>query len=158
MKRSMILAVGIAALDQAVKAYVRTFEYGEVFFEIPGVLALKHSVNTGAAFSAFSGKTPMLAILSLILLAAMYGFACGKMRLVPVARIALGCMFGGGIGNLMDRVLFSGVTDYICLLFVEFPIFNLADVAITCAIGVLLILVFMDRLEEPAEEEHESSR
>ena len=69
----------------------------------------------------------------------------------------LACLFliGGGLGNLVDRILFGGVTDYIRLLFVRFPIFNFADVMITCSVFVLILLMMTNRLEESAGEKHE---
>ena len=61
-------------------------------------------------------------------------------------------MIGGGVGNLIDRIAYAGVTDYIRLLLFDFPIFNLADMAITGSIAVLLILLLTGRLEETTGE------
>ena len=143
-------------LDQAIKAYVRTIPTGQTFFTIPGFLSLTHCVNTGAAFSILSGKTLFLAMLSVFLLGTIYVFVCREMRLTAPARLALSCMIGGGVGNLLDRVLFGGVTDYVRLLFVSFPVFNLADIGITVAIAVLMVMLLTDTLEESSEEKHGS--
>ena len=56
------------------------------------------------------------------------------------------------MGNLIDRIAYAGVTDYIRLLLFDFPIFNLADMAITGSIAVLLILLLTGRLEETTGE------
>lgn len=156
MNKHGLAALAVAALDQIVKAYVRNLPQGETFFEIPGLLSLTHYVNTGAAFSMLSGHTFLIAALSLALLALIWAYASRKLRLTALGWGALSCLVGGGMGNLLDRLLFSGVTDYIRLRFIDFPVFNLADIAITGSIAVLLILLFTDTLEEPLEDKHGS--
>ena len=77
------------------------------------------------------------------------------MRLTKAASLACMTLIGGGVGNLIDRILFGGVTDYIHLLFLDFPIFNLADIAITCSVFVLILLLMTNRLEESVGAPHE---
>ena len=156
MKRFVWLAIVLAALDQAIKAYVRTIPYGYTFFEVPGLVSLTHCVNTGAAFSILSGKTQFLVLVSVLLLGVIGVYVLRKMRLTKPACAALACVIGGGVGNLLDRAFLGGVTDYIRLLFIDFPVFNLADIAITGAVGVLMILLITDKLEEASEEKHGS--
>ena len=156
MRKYGWIAVVLAVLDQAIKAYVRTIPYGYAFFEMPGLVSLTHCVNTGAAFSLFSGKTLLLALTSVALLGVIGFYLLRKMNLTKMACISLTCVIGGGVGNLLDRMLFGGVTDYIRLLFIDFPVFNLADIAITGAIGVLMILLITDKLEESSEDKHGS--
>lgn len=151
-----IITCCVAALDQAIKAGIRKMPVHTVFYEIPGVFALTHSVNTGAAFSLFSGRPILLAVVSAVLLAMIYRYVCRKMHLTGAAWMSFACLLGGGIGNLFDRVFFSGVTDYIVLQFVDFPIFNLADMAITGSVGVLLLLLLTNTLEKDSEGGHES--
>ena len=152
----LFLTAGIIALDQAIKSLIRLTPVGSTLFEVPGVFSLTHSINTGAAFSLFSGRPMLLAILSIGLLAAIIFYARKSLRLTKPARVALACMLGGGIGNQMDRVFLSGVTDYIRLLFIDFPVFNLADMAITLSVMLLLFLLLTDALEETTEEKHGS--
>ena len=156
MKRYGFIAILIAALDQEIKAYVRRFPLGETFFEITGFLSLTHCVNTGAAFSMLSGYTAVIAVFSLGLLVGMGVYATRKLNLTAAALTASACLIGGGIGNLLDRLLFAGVTDYIHLQFIEFPVFNLADIAITGSVGVLLILLASDTLERSTEDKYGS--
>ena len=78
------------------------------------------------------------------------------MRLTRTAQTAICCMIGGGVGNLIDRIVYAGVTDYIRLLLFDFPVFNLADIAITGSGVVLLILILMGKLEQTTGEEHGS--
>ena len=152
----LFLIAGIIVLDQAIKSLIRLTPVGTTLFEVPGVLSLTHSINTGAAFSLFSGRPMLLALLSIALLAAIFFYASKNLRLTKPACVALACMLGGGIGNQIDRIRLSGVTDYIRLLFIDFPIFNLADIAITLSIAMLLFLLLTDALEETTEEKHGS--
>jgi len=156
MKIHGIIAIAVTALDQIIKGYVRRIPWGKVFFEVNGLFSLEHCVNTGAAFSMLSGHTMLLAVVSLMLLAVIVVYVTKRMRLTMPARVAMECLIGGGLGNLWDRLFHSGVTDYIRLQFIDFPVFNLADMAITASIAVLLILLFTDALEETVEDKHGS--
>ena len=153
MKKQGIIAIAVAAADQLIKAYVRSLPEGETFFEISGVVLLEHRLNTGAAFSLLSGYTGIIALISIVLLSAIVIVVSRYLRLTASGSIAIQCLIGGGIGNLLDRLFYAGVTDYIRLLFVPFPVFNLADIAITVSIIVLLILLLTDHLEETVEGE-----
>lgn len=156
MKKYGIVVLAVAALDQLIKAFVRMLPTGEVFFEIPGLFSLVNCLNTGAAFSLLSGHTLLLLVISMALLALIWGYATRKMKLSVMGRIAVSCLVGGGMGNLLDRMLYFGVTDYILLRFVDFPVFNLADVVITASVALLFVLLLSDRLEEPLEDHHGS--
>ena len=63
-------------------------------------------------------------------------------------------ILGGGLGNLLDRIFFGGVTDYINLLPIRFPIFNFADICITLSVGALVWQILFDRTTEKTEEHH----
>lgn len=157
MKKTIWLSALIALADQGIKMLVRTSERGETLLRLPGLLEITHDVNTGAAFSMLSGYTPLLAALSAALLLGIMLFIHRAMHLTAPARIALACLLGGGIGNLIDRILYGAVTDYIRILPFRFPIFNLADIAITVSVGALVVLLLMDKLEENTGEEHGSN-
>lgn len=144
----ILVCAALAALDQAVKAAVRRTPHGTVIFELPGLLRVTHRANTGAAFSLFSGRTTMLALVSATLLALLFVLMLRRMHTSRAAKLSLAVLAGGGIGNLVDRALFGSVTDYVQLLFIDFPVFNLADVCITCAVAALLALTLTGRLEE----------
>ena len=128
-KRMLLVSAGVAALDQIIKSWVRTHATGTLIAQIPGIVAITHTINTGAAFSMLSGKTLLLAALSSALLFLVYVYAAKCLNLTFAARLALACMLGGGLGNLIDRLICGGVTDYIRLLIFDFPIFNCADAA-----------------------------
>lgn len=148
MKRAyVILAAALAALDQLVKFFVRATPQGSLLLDLSPVLTLTHRVNTGAAFSLFTGRTIWLALTSVALLRALWLFL-RRMRLTRAGELAIAGLFGGGIGNLIDRAFFGSVTDYIRLSFIDFPVFNLADIFITVSVFVLMLLLLTGRLEE----------
>ena len=153
MKKLICIGVPVIAADQAIKAVIRRQTPGQTIFEIPGVVAITPSLNTGAAFSLFSGNAVFLAAISAVLRLSLVFYVGRHMRLTHAAQAALCCLVGGGVGNLIDRVVYAGVTDYIRLLLFDFPVFNLADIAITGSIAVLLILLLTGRLEKTAGEE-----
>lgn len=140
-------ALCVLAADQLIKHAVRQTPLGCRLLRIPGVLEITHFVNTGAAFSMLKGRTLLLAALSVLLLAALTVFFMRSPDLNTGARLALGLLAGGGLGNLADRVVFGGVTDYIRLLFIPFPVFNLADICITCSILYLIVGLLTGRLD-----------
>lgn len=146
-------ALGVLAADQLIKHAVRETPLGCVLLRIPGVLEITHCVNTGAAFSVLEGRTVLLAVLSVLLLAALIVFFCRSPWRKTGERLALGALAGGGLGNLVDRVVFGGVTDYIRLRFIPFPVFNLADICITCSILYLMLGLLTGRLDPFAKHE-----
>jgi len=156
MKKRGWIAITIVLLDQLIKSYVRSCPQGEPFFEICGLFSLVHCTNTGAAFSLLTGRTMLLTLLSAALLSAIVAYASRQMNLSEAGWIALEGIVGGGVGNLLDRLIFSGVTDYIHLLFWDFPVFNLADAAITCSAAALMVLLVTDKLEAAVEGKHGS--
>lgn len=142
-----LIAACIWAADQLIKHAVRQVPYDSVLMRVPGVLEITHCVNTGAAFSMLTGRTVLLALLSVALLGAILVFFMRCTRLRTSSAVALAALVGGGLGNLTDRVVFGGVTDYIRLLFISFPVFNLADICITCSILFLILELLTGRLD-----------
>lgn len=136
-----LIALGVVVLDQIVKVVVRaTITPGEVVDVLPGI-DFVHTINTGIAFSLFSGSTGVIAVLTLIAIAViaivLVAYA-GQHRLVPIGG---GLLLGGSIGNLIDRISRDGVTDFIAIG--PWPPFNVADMAVTFgAILLVLAIVF----------------
>ena len=142
-----LTALSILAADQMIKQAVRRTPEGSVLLRVPGVAEITHCVNTGAAFSILTGKTLLLALLSVALLAALVIVFVRSTRLNRASEIAVAALIGGGLGNLADRIAFGGVTDYIRLLLFRFPVFNLADICITCSILFLILELLTGRLD-----------
>ena len=132
----------IVVADILTKNWIRSFPPdGQTIYKI-GFISLIHITNTGSAFGAFQGYSLVLTIVAILGLFVLSGLGVYVYRKYPQFvsmpnRIALGLLLGGDLGNLIDRLRFSGqVTDFINPGF--FYVFNVADAAIT--IGVILII------------------
>lgn len=133
----------MAAVDQAVKAWaaVNLAPVGSMPL-IPGVIELRFYLNDGAAFSILEGRQTFLVAFTSIALVAVAWYLLFKK---PASRLEYAgwlLVLGGGVGNLIDRVQNGAVVDYFNLLFMDFAIFNLADVLVCTGIG-LLVLAFL---------------
>lgn len=108
---------------------------------IPDVLEILPVHNTGAGFSILSGKTWLLILMSAIFLVAYVTFDIIFKRNSVLYEIASACIIAGAIGNLIDRVVFGYVRDFVYLKFINFPVFNVADISLT--VGCVLLIVYM---------------
>jgi signal peptidase II len=115
---------------------------------IPGLLDLYYTTNTGAAFSLFTGSSRMLGVVSLLVaLAVVWWILKSGRRGLPLSRaLALGFLLGGATGNGIDRWRLGAVIDFLALVPVDFPVFNIADVAINLAVlGFLVDMIQQQR-------------
>lgn len=141
----MILCVVIAAaavfLDQITKfLVVQNISEGASVEGIRGVFRLTYIENKGAAFGILSEHRWVFMILSVIAIAAILFYLWREKPESILARLSLGMILGGGIGNMIDRVLRGAVIDFVDVELIRFPyIFNVAD-AFVCVGCVLLIL------------------
>lgn len=140
----------LVIVDQVVKFLVRAYiPLGGYVPFIPHVLELTYVQNTGAAFSILSDHTWVLTLVSVVMVAALVAVLWKKVITHPLGVFPLMAVIAGGVGNLIDRVAFGFVTDMFHTLFMEFAVFNVADIGITVG-GVLTALyaVFLyDKLE-----------
>ncbi len=132
--------------DQLIKILIRAkINIHEEIPIIPKFFSLYNTANTGAAFSLFNGKTIFLIIISFIALVAIYTYIKQTKNISSLSLTSLGLIYGGILGNLIDRLLYRAVTDY--LLFYlgnnSFPIFNLADIFITGGIFLYFLSEFV---------------
>lgn len=138
------VALFVVLLDQATKAWLRAdLPLGHSVPVWPGVFHLTHTRNTGAAFSLFEGRTLLLALAALVVVGAII-FAverrpAGRNARLPLSMaLALALPLGGAMGNFLDRVRLGYVTDLFDAVVINFPVFNVADAAITVGIALLL--------------------
>ena len=105
---------------------------------IPGILDLHYCENTGAAFSILSGHTWFFIILTglLVLLFSLYLYA-GRIQ-NRIASFSAALIIAGGLGNLIDRCIYGYVVDMFEFTFVNFAIFNVADIFVTCGTVIFL--------------------
>ncbi len=147
------------AVDQVTKFYIIqlfTHELGvggrgtRIAF-IPNVLNLKFAKNTGAAWSILRNNQWFLIILSSVLIIVLLwlfvqGYKDGKN---PLLLASLVLVVGGAMGNLIDRLRIGYVVDFFEFDFINFPIFNIADVFICVGMGIIAMLVLFFNIEWP---------
>jgi len=136
----LVLSALMVILDQLSKHWIRSMlAPGETAPFIPGLLQLHLVHNTCAAFSLFTGATPMLGILSLVVTIGVAIWIWREPRHDLWMGLALGFLLGGTIGNGIDRLRLGHVTDFLELMPIQFAIFNWADVAINLAVLCFVI-------------------
>ena len=125
---------------------------------IPGMLDLFHVQNDGAAFSIGSGRPLFFAALTAVVVLGMI-YAVMREKNLPYPLIAiLGLVAGGGIGNGLERVAHGSVTDFLATTFMNFAIFNVADIFVTCGIIAACIYWFVwDSKRRSSENDGEAS-
>jgi signal peptidase II len=155
--RIATIAAAVFALDQLTKVAVLNFlpvpRESEIHV-LPGFFTLVHWHNTGAAWSMFHDNNAALAIVSAIALVVLV-LARGKFGAnTMLGSIALGLIFGGIVGNLLDRIVHHHVIDFLYFHLItrsgtlhDFPAFNVADSAICVGVGLLFILSWRSEKE-----------
>ena len=135
----LLFSAAIVAADQVTK-YLTVANiplHTDVPF-LPGVLQLTYVRNTGAAFSSVEGQQWLFAMVFLVFTALVFWEY--RKQAMPFTRLERWCIFaiyGGGLGNMIDRIRLGYVVDMIETTFMEFPVFNVADCFITC--GCILL-------------------
>ena len=139
----LLFCAAIVAADQITK-YLTVANiplYADVPF-IPGLLQLTYVQNTGAAFSSFEGQQWLFAIVFAVFTAMVFWEYFKKsMGFTTLERWCIFAIYGGGLGNMVDRIRLGYVVDMIETTFMEFPVFNVADCFITC--GCILLLAHL---------------
>ena len=139
-----LFAAGIVAVDQLTKYLVvaNIPLPGDVPF-LPGILQLTYAQNTGGAWSMFEGKL-WLFVGVFVVLTAMILFEYFKkpMGFSKFERWCIAAIYGGGLGNMVDRLRLGYVVDMLETEFIDFPIFNVADCFITCGCIALMVSLF----------------
>jgi signal peptidase II len=135
----------VLAADQAAKAAIEAHLVPGEDVEVAGPLELTLSHNTGVAFGLAGGAGIKLILLTAVALGVIaYLFARNPLR--PWMWVAVGLLAGGALGNLLDRLRHDAVTDFIAVG--SWPPFNLADVAITLGVLLLVFIYLRDAERE----------
>ncbi len=147
-KKSLIIATIILLIDQVLKIVIdNILSINESIQVIPDIFYITKVYNTGAAWSIFEGSQILLIIIAIVafflLLKYQIYFMENKRNIVAFALI-----YGGLVGNLIDRVIYGYVIDYLHFFIFDysFPVFNLADIAIV--VGFLLVIIAIIKGEE----------
>lgn len=131
---------------------------------IPGFINFIYVKNTGAAWGMFAGRPIFLIIISILvlgLLLAYYGLRIKRTneKSSVLFGISIGLIAGGCIGNLIDRIIFGYVRDFINFQFMNFPVFNFADIALTVGMAVLVVyFIFFYSKEEKSIKETKQNK
>ncbi len=145
----------IVGLDQWTKALtVAGMELYQQVEALPGLFHLTYVQNTGAAFSSFQGARWMfVAVFLVFTLALLWEWRKQSLGFTALEWWCLAAVYGGGLGNVIDRIRLGYVVDMIALDFIRFPVFNVADCFITCgsiALMVHLVLFHKDFWKDKA--------
>ena len=143
-----LFAAGAVALDQWTKAL--TVASIPLHSRVPfwdGLFHFTYLQNTGAAFSSFQGQQWLFALIFAVFTAMIFWEYFKKpMGFTTFERWCIAAVYGGGLGNMIDRVRLGYVVDMIETKFMDFPVFNVADCFITCGcIAMMISLVFVNK-------------
>ena len=149
-----VIAAAIVGLDQWTKALTLAADRaGSLPSEsILGIFHITHTENDGAIWGILGGQTWLFILIMVLFLVVLGVMIWRKWLTKKFEWICLAAIAGGGIGNMIDRLVSGSVTDMIKFDFVEFPVFNVADCFITVGcIALLVYILFFDR-----EKKHEA--
>ena len=147
-RRMAVIALAVLLLDQTTKLLVlRWLGPTQERVVIEGFFRFVHWVNTGAAWSLFRDQNDLLAIVSLLALLGLFLWRRHFYIDSTLGQISLGLIFGGIAGNLIDRLIYRHVIDFLRFYLIRrsgeelgFPAFNVADSAICVGVGLLILL------------------
>jgi signal peptidase II len=158
-----LVAVLSLIADQVSKILIRgRLGEGEQLDLLPGVIHLEHVRNFGAAWGVMSGQKWLLIGFTGLVIVMIVASAREVVRRGKLAAVGFGLILGGALGNLIDRILYGHVTDFFDLdtpvqALRTFPVFNIADSALTVGVILLMISLFFTRGELTPQTEKTSS-
>lgn len=142
-----IIAMILIGLDQLSKYLtVQEIALGEVVHVIPDILSLTYIRNSGAAWSILEDQMIFFYVITVVVVGALIYFLHTEGKRSPIASTGIAFIMGGAIGNFIDRLHLKYVIDMIRLEFINFPIFNVADMALTIGVIILIGYIVYDEL------------
>ena len=141
----MLIAAALLAFDQFTKYLVTVNLKGRpALVLIDGVLELQYFENTGIAFSLFRERKTFILITGFLVLAVIlfFLFRVPRTRRFGVVHVLMSALIAGALGNIVDRLRFDYVVDFISFVLINYPIFNGADCYIVVS-AILLFVLFM---------------
>ena len=141
-----VLAALVLAFDQSTKSFIVAWlDWGESW-PAEGFFRITHARNTGTAFSLFQGHSNILSFVAIFAVAVLLWVYATTGTKSFILRLALGLQLGGALGNLFDRLQQGYVTDFLDVG--PWPIFNVADSAISVGMVLMVWYFVMTRNEE----------
>ena len=156
-RKAVIFACVVAiwlALDLATKWVFRDLLPGGILAgPFLGLVDIRLVHNTGAAWGIFSDSTFALGVFSVVVCVALTAYFYATIRDANTAEtIGFGLVVAGGIGNALDRFFQGYVIDFIEFSFIDFPVFNVADIGVTCGF-VIIIIGLLASMRKPADKD-----
>ncbi len=151
MKKISLISFICIIVDQLVKILVtKTLILNKSIILINNFFNLTYVTNSGAAWSIFNGNRFFLIMVAIISIIIIYMFFIKNKNLKKIEIITYGLLFGGIFGNLIDRLIFGYVIDYLdfCILNYDFPIFNIADICIVVSVFLIILDIFRGEKNE----------
>ena len=152
MTVALIIAAVVLILDQITKFLISS---NMVLFEdipvISGFFHITYVQNTGMAWSMLSGQQFLLSLAAFAAIGVMLWYLMYR-RPDRITTISIGFMMAGAAGNLIDRLVFSYVRDFLnfYIFGYDFPVFNVADIALCLGVGLLILDAFLEERKEKA--------
>ena len=150
MKRVLLITFLSVLLDQVIKILISFYmNINESITIINNFFNMTYVKNEGAAWSMLSGNRLLLIILGLIAINVIYFLFIYNKKLTKKEEIAYGLLIGGIVGNMVDRVVYGSVIDYLDfnIFGYNYPIFNLADILIVTSVILILFFTFKEKHE-----------
>lgn len=147
-----LIALAVLFLDQASKlVIIRTLRLGQGFPVIPGVFDLVFVLNPGAAFGFLATlseevRNPLFILISVVAVILIVFYHTRYLRSNALVSVALGLILGGAAGNLIDRLRYGMVVDFLDVHLGRYhwPAFNVADSAISIGVGLMILDMLLD--------------
>jgi len=142
----IVLAALILLLDQGTKLWAYRVFRAKPLVLIPGALELTYLENRGAVWGLMQGWRIVFLVATFLFLIVLLWFYLRKRReMSALTRVILSLLFSGAVGNLIDRLFLGYVRDMIYFSLINFPVFNVADSAITIAACLLILETFFSK-------------
>lgn len=153
-----LTAVAVVVLDQLTKeVIVRSLRLGQAIPVIPGFFDIVFVFNPGAAFGFLAGasaalRNPFFILISLAAVVLIFVYRSRYLREKRLASLALALILGGALGNLIDRLRYGMVVDFLDVHYhdLHWPAFNVADSAISVGVGLMLLDMVLEWRRESA--------
>lgn len=143
-----IIAISLlTAIDQLTKFIVSgSFKLYDSKMVIKGIFSITYIQNEGIAWGMFQGKRVLFIIMTiLVLLLCFYVYSnIANKNKFMFLRVSLIVLMSGAMGNMIDRIKLGYVIDFFCFEFIDFPIFNVADIYVVVSmIAIFILIIFI---------------
>ncbi|MBG9983685.1 signal peptidase II [Aerococcaceae bacterium DSM 111022] len=146
---TILTGIFLLFCDQFLKIYIHNqFQPNETKAIIDNVLNFTYIRNDGAGWGILSGQRTFFIVITLIIIVILIRIIIKNKEKSWTQLIWLGMILSGAIGNLIDRIILGYVVDMFHLTFIDFPVFNIADMALTVGIVGLMIVTIITPEEE----------